>query len=326
MTDIKKDVVLITGAGGQLGSELANGLIEIYGKEHVISTDLRIPEAETEHLFLELDVMDKKRLGDLIRTYRVTQVYHLAAILSAKGESNPLLSWQINMEGLLNILEAAREFQLKVYWPSSIATFGANTPSNPTPQFTITEPGTVYGISKHAGELWCQYYHEKFGVDVRSLRYPGLIGYKSLPGGGTTDYAVDIFHKAIKGGDFTCFLKENTVLPMMYMPDAVRATLELMHADANKITVRTSYNIQAMSFSPKEIYGKIKKHYPEFEMDYAPDFRQKIAETWPQKLEDTLAQKDWGWKPEFDLPAMVDDMLLNLKKRVNYKSKVLEEI
>jgi nucleoside-diphosphate-sugar epimerase len=242
-----------------------------------------------------------------------TQVYLLAAILSATGEKNPGLAWNLNMQGLLNVLDIAREEKShKVYWPSSIAVFGPTSPKKNCPQQTIIEPITVYGISKYAGEFWCNYFFQRFGVDVRSLRYPGLISYKSAPGGGTTDYSVEIFHEALESKSYECFLNPETYLPMMYMPDAIRATIELMEAPADKISIRTSYNVSAMSFSPKEIAAEIKKFIPEFEISYKPDYRQKIADSWPQSIDDSKASSDWGWKPEYDLPKMTRDMLENL--------------
>jgi nucleoside-diphosphate-sugar epimerase len=241
-------------------------------------------------------------------------VYLLAAILSATGEKNPNLAWNLNMQGLLNVLDIAREEKLyKVYWPSSIAVFGPTSPKQQCPQQTIIEPTTVYGISKYAGEFWCNYYHRRYGVDIRSLRYPGLISYKSAPGGGTTDYAIEIFHEALEEKKYECFLQEDTYLPMMYMPDAIRATIELMEAPANAISVRTAYNLSGMSFSPKEIAGAIKKHIPDFSISYKPDYRQAIADSWPQSIDDSVARKDWGWKQEYDLNKMTSDMLINLK-------------
>jgi len=243
----------------------------------------------------------------------ITQIYLLAAILSATGEQNPNLAWNLNMQGLLNVLDIAREEKLhKVYWPSSIAVFGPTSPKANCPQQTIIEPVTVYGISKYAGEFWCNYYHQRYGVDVRSLRYPGLISYKSAPGGGTTDYAVEIFHEALEEKKYECFLRADTYLPMMYMPDAIRATIELMEADAAKISVRTSYNISGMSFSPSEIATAIKERIPEFSITYKPDYRQQIADSWPQSIDDSVARKDWGWKEEFNLTDMTKDMLENL--------------
>jgi nucleoside-diphosphate-sugar epimerase len=259
--------------------------------------------------------MNKEMLHVQVIRQNITQIYLLAAILSATGEKNPNLAWHLNMQGLLNVLDIAREENLhKVYWPSSIAVFGPTSPKVNCPQQTIIEPITVYGISKYAGEFWCNYYHQRFGVDVRSLRYPGLISYKSAPGGGTTDYAVEIFHEAKEEKKYECFLREDTYLPMMYMPDAIKATIELMEAPASKITTRTSYNISGMSFSPKEIAAEIKKHIPEFEITYKEDYRQSIADSWPQSIDDAVARKDWGWKEEYNLSTMVKDMLENLQK------------
>ena len=311
-----KEKILVIGASGQIGVELTLALRKIYGNSNVIASDLREqnPLLEGTGPYVSLDVMNKEMLHVQVIRQNITQVYLLAAILSATGEKNPGLAWHLNMQGLLNVLEIAREEKLhKVYWPSSIAVFGPTSPRKNCPQQTIIEPITVYGISKYAGEFWCNYYHMKFGVDVRSLRYPGLISYKSAPGGGTTDYAVEIFHEALEEEKYECFLKEDTYLPMMYMPDAIRATIELMEAPQNKIGIRTSYNISAMSFSPKEIAAEIKKHIPGFNMSYKPDYRQVIAESWPQSIDDSVARGHWGWKEEFDLSAMTKDMLENLK-------------
>lgn len=308
------DTILIIGACGQLGTELTLKLRELFGTSQVIAADLHAPaDLIKEGPFVELNVMDKQRLDEIIVGHGVTQIYHLAAILSAKGEQNPKFAWDLNMNGLLNVLETAKSGVSKIYWPSSIAVFGPDTPRAFTPQTTVMNPTTVYGISKLAGERWCEYYHHKYGVDVRSLRYPGLIGYKSLPGGGTTDYAVDIFWKAIQGERFDCFLKPDSMLPMMYMDDAVKATIDLMQADASQISVRSSYNVAGMSFSPEMIYAEIARHYPEFEIDYSPDFRQEIADSWPQALDDSQARADWGWQPEFDLKTMVSTMIGHLK-------------
>jgi len=310
-----KDKILVIGASGQIGVELTVALRKIYGEANVVASDLR---EENELLrgtgpYVTLDVMNREMLHVQVLRQNITQVYHLAAILSATGEKNPTLAWNINMQGLLNVLEIAREENLKkVYWPSSIAVFGPTSPRQNCPQQTIIEPTTVYGISKYAGEFWCNYYYQRYKVDVRSLRYPGLISYKSAPGGGTTDYAVEIFHDALDEKKYECFLKEDTYLPMMYMPDAIRSTIELMEAPAEKISVRTSYNISAMSFSPKEIAAEIKKHIPEFRITYKPDYRQTIAESWPQSIDDSVARKDWGWQPEYDLRTMTWDMLKNL--------------
>jgi nucleoside-diphosphate-sugar epimerase len=257
--------------------------------------------------------MNKDGLRDLVKNEKVTQIYHLAAVLSANGEKNPIFAWHLNMESLLHVLELAKEFKLdKVYWPSSIAVFGPNTPKINTPQYCVKEPNTVYGISKQAGERWCEYYFQKFNVDVRSLRYPGLIGYKSLPGGGTTDYAVDIYHKALAGEKFNCFLRSDSKLPMMYMPDAIKSTLDLMQAPRESVKIRSSYNLAAMSFSPSDIYESIKKHHPSFEIEYEPDFRQAIADSWPDSIDDSFARKEWGWMPDYDLDSMTLDILKNL--------------
>jgi nucleoside-diphosphate-sugar epimerase len=306
--------ILVTGALGQLGAELTEALALRYGASQVVATDIREGDVPEGVAFALFNVMDKDRLQHLVSEHNITEIYHLAAILSATGEENPILSWNINMEGLLNVLEVARHAKLnKVYWPSSIAAFGPKTPRVHTPQDTIAEPLTSYGISKRAGELWCQYYHQRFGVDVRSLRYPGLIGYKALPGGGTTDYAVDIFHKAVQSQPFSCYLKPGTALPMMYMPDAIHATISLMEAPRERITVRTSYNLQGFTFTPAEIVAAIQQFMPEFQVTYQPDFRQQIAEGWPESLNDQQAVEDWGWKPQFTLSSMAKDMLEQLK-------------
>lgn len=311
-----REKILVIGASGQIGVELTLALRKIYGNANVVASDLR---EENELLkgtgpYVSIDVMNKEMLHVQVIRQNITQIYLLAAILSATGEKNPNLAWNLNMQGLLNVLDIAREEKLyKVYWPSSIAVFGPTSPKQNCPQQTIIEPTTVYGISKYAGEFWCNYYHQRFGVDVRSLRYPGLISYKSAPGGGTTDYAVEIYHDALEEKKYNCFLKEDTYLPMMYMPDAIRATIELMEAPTSKIHVRTSYNISGMSFSPKEIGAEIKKHIPEFTMSYEPDYRQAIADSWPQSIDDSIATEDWGWKPEYNLEKMTSDMLVNLK-------------
>ncbi len=309
--------ILIIGACGQLGSELTAELRAIYGYENVIASDINAPKMDMANDFFEhLDVLNKKNLGEIIDRHKITTIYNLAAILSAIGEKNPKFAWKLNMDGLINTLDVAREKKLeKIYWPSSIAVFGPDTPTKNTPQTTIMNPNTVYGISKLAGERWCEYYFLKYGVDVRSIRYPGLIGYKAHPGGGTTDYAVDIYFKAIAGRLFECFLKEDTYLPMMYMPDAIKATIDLMNAASDKINVRSSYNLAAMSFSPSEIVAEIKRHLPEFNAVYHPDFRQEIADSWPDSIDDSAARNDWNWLPGFDLEKMTADILENLKKR-----------
>jgi nucleoside-diphosphate-sugar epimerase len=314
--NIVKEKILVIGACGQIGVELTTELRRLYGSNNVIASDLR---DEHELLkgtgpYISCDVMNKEMLHVLIIRHNITQVYLLAAILSATGEKNPALAWHINMQSLLNVLEIAKEENLtKIYWPSSIAVFGPTSPREHTPQHTIIEPTTVYGISKYAGERWCEYYFKHYGVDVRSLRYPGLISYKSAPGGGTTDYAIEIYIQALRDKDYQCFLSEETYLPMMYMPDAIRATIELMEAPKEKITIRSSYNLSAMSFSPKEIGQSITKHIPEFQLTYKTDFRQQIANSWPMSIDDSKAQADWGWKPHYDLDMMTEDMLHNLK-------------
>jgi nucleoside-diphosphate-sugar epimerase len=310
-----KEKILVIGASGQIGVELTLALRAIYGNNHVIASDLR---EQNELLlgtgpYVSLDVMNKEMLHVQVIRQNITQIYLLAAILSATGEKNPGLAWHLNMQGLLNVLDIAREEKLnRVYWPSSIAVFGPTSPRQHCPQQTIIEPITVYGISKYAGEFWCNYYHQRYGVDVRSLRYPGLISYKSAPGGGTTDYAVEIFHEALEEGRYQCFLKEDTYLPMMYMPDAIRATIELMETPAEKISTRHSYNISGMSFSPAEIAASIQKHIPGFSISYQPDYRQAIADSWPQSINDIEARNDWGWKEAYDLDTMTKEMLDNL--------------
>jgi nucleoside-diphosphate-sugar epimerase len=310
-----KERILVIGASGQIGVELTLALRKIYGNINVIASDLR---EENDLLkgtgpYVSLDVMNKEMLHVQVIRQGITQIYLLAAILSATGEKNPNLAWSLNMQSLLNVLDIAREEKLnKVYWPSSIAVFGPTSPKDNCPQQTVIEPITVYGISKYAGEFWCNYYYHRYGVDVRSLRYPGLISYKSAPGGGTTDYAVEIFHQAAEERKYECFLHEDTYLPMMYMPDAIRATIELMEAPNSMITIRTSYNISGMSFSPKDIAREIQKKIPDFEMSYKQDYRQAIADSWPKSIDDSVARNDWGWKQEFNLEKMSNDMLLNI--------------
>ena len=306
--------ILVIGSSGQIGTELVAALRQKYGQGNVVASDIAMAVGNEDlGPFEKLDILDKDRLFDIVKKHQINQIYLLAALLSATAEKNPLFGWDLNMTGLFNVLNLAKENKsIKVYWPSSIAVFGPSTPRENTPQYTIAEPNTVYGISKLAGERWCEYYFEKYGVDVRSLRYPGLIGYKSAPGGGTTDYAVHIFHEALKKGNYTCFLTEQSTLPMMYMPDAIKATLGIMEADADKIKIRSSYNLSAISFSPKEIAQEIKKYLPEFNISYQPDFRQNIADSWPKSIDDSFARDHWGWKHDFGLSEMVDDMLKNL--------------
>jgi nucleoside-diphosphate-sugar epimerase len=313
---MQRDKILVIGASGQIGVELTLALRKMYGNANVVASDLREqnPLLEGTGPYVSLDVMNKEMLHVQVIRQNITQIYLLAAILSATGEKNPNLAWHLNMQGLLNVLDIAREEKIhKVYWPSSIAVFGPTSPKQNCPQQTIIEPTTVYGISKYAGEFWCNYFFQRYGVDVRSIRYPGLISYKSAPGGGTTDYSIEIFHEALEEKKYECFLKEDTYLPMMYMPDAIRATIELMEAPASAIKIRTSYNVSGMSFSPKEIAEEIKKHIPDFAISYKPDYRQAIADSWPQSIDDTVARNDWGWKEEYSLSAMTKDMLDNLK-------------
>ena len=315
--------ILVIGAGGQLGTELTKALVDQYGKDSVIATDFQ-ESAKNKFdycAFQTLNVMDKANLASIVTKEGVTQIYHLAAILSATGEQHTVEAWDLNMGGLLNVLEVARDHHIeKVFWPSSIAVFGPNSDKDQTPQQAFKDPNTVYGISKLAGEHWCEYYFNKYGVDVRSLRYPGLIGYKSLAGGGTTDYAVDIYHKAVHGENFTCFLSEHSYLPMMYMDDAIQATLQLMDAPKENIKIRTSYNLAGMSFSPSEIHQSLLSYYPNFEINYQPDFRQQIADSWPNSIDDSAAKQDWNWQPTFDLKAMTEVIVNNLPKYFNYNA------
>lgn len=313
---MKQEKILIMGACGQIGVELTLALRKVYGGANVVATDLREehPLMAGTGPYYTLNAMDADATLNLIRKEGITQIYLLAALLSATGEKNPMGAWELNMKSLLQVLDMGVQEKLtKIYWPSSIAVFGHTTPRQNTPQKTIIEPKTVYGISKYAGELWCQYYNQRWGLDVRSLRYPGLISWKTPPGGGTTDYAVDIYHEALKNGRYTCFLSEDTYLPMMYMDDAIRGTIELMEAPVDKIKSRMAYNLSAMSFSPKEISAVIRQHIPEFEVDYNPDYRQEIANGWPQSIDDSAARADWNWNHAYDLEKMTADMLKNLK-------------
>ncbi len=307
--------ILVSGANGQIGSVLTGALRAKYGTDAVLATDIRMG-SHAEGPFELLDILDAKQLSRLVRKYKVNQIYHLAAILSATGEKNPRKAWDININGLFNVLEIAREYKMKLFFPSSIGVFGSHTPRVYTPQETVIHPETVYGISKATGENWCQYYFKHYGVDVRSVRYPGIISYQSPPGGGTTDYAVEIYHKAVEGKDYECFLREDTMLPMMYMDDAIKATLQLMDAADEKVKIRTSYNLAAMSFTPAEITAEIQKHYPDFKVSYKPDFRQQIADSWPQTIDDHQATENWGWHPDYDLKSMTEDMIKNLKDQL----------
>ncbi len=309
---------LIIGASGQIGIELTLALRELKGKENIIASDIRPAEAPElkDGLFEVLNVLDKNELSAVITKHEVTEVYLLAALLSATSEKKPELAWDLNMNGLFNVLNLAKEKKLqKVFWPSSIAVFGPNTPKQNTPQYTIMEPSSVYGISKLAGERWCEYYHQKFGVDVRSLRYPGLIGFRSEPGGGTTDYAVDIFYHALESNRYNCFLKAETMLPMMMMEDAIRATIQIMEAPAEQIKIRSSYNIAGCSFTPESLSAEINKHLPEFEISYSPDFRQALADSWPDSIDDQEARNDWSWRAEYDTSKLVSTMITEIKKK-----------
>ncbi|GGB78868.1 L-threonine 3-dehydrogenase [Flavobacterium suaedae] len=310
---------LIIGACGQIGTELTKQLRNIYGSDTIIASDVRKGNDElmASGPFEEINALDFDRLESLIEQYNVEEVYLMAALLSATAEKNPAFAWELNMNSLFHVLNIAKAGKIKkIFWPSSIAVFGPTTPKENTPQYTIMEPTTVYGISKQAGERWCEYYHKTYGVDVRSIRYPGLISWSTQPGGGTTDYAVDIYHKAVKGETYNCFLKEDTRLPMMYMDDAVRATIEIMQAPAENIKIRSSYNLSAMDFTPKEIAATIKEHINNFTITYEPDFRQKIADSWPQSIDDNRARQDWNWKHEFNLKGMTNDMLEHLSDMV----------
>jgi nucleoside-diphosphate-sugar epimerase len=309
----KEDKILIIGSGGQIGIELAQELSLLYGSNNVVVADLKEIPALSNNPFEKLDVLDKDALLNVVKKHRISHIYLLAALLSATGEQNPMFAWKLNMEGLFNVLDLAKEKHIsKVYWPSSIAVFGPTTPRVNTPQYTVMEPTTIYGISKQAGERWCEWYFNKYDVDVRSLRYPGLIGWKSAPGGGTTDYAVHIFHQALKTKTYECFLSENTALPMMHMEDAIRATIEIMHAPYENIKIRGSYNLAGISFTPEQIATEIKKHIPDFTISYKPDYRQEIANSWPQSIIDTEAKKDWNWSAKYDLTSLVENMLQNL--------------
>jgi nucleoside-diphosphate-sugar epimerase len=318
--------ILIIGANGQIGTELAELLVKRHGADAVVTSDLasvgRVPGIAHE----ALDVTDAAALATVVKRHHVTQVYHLAAALSASGEKHPQWAWNLNMVGLLNVLELARTSREggqgieRVFWPSSIAAFGPTTPRDATPQHTVMDPTTVYGISKLAGERWCAWYHKNHGVDVRSLRYPGLISWKTPPGGGTTDYAVEIFHAALKEGRYTAFLSEDQALPMMYMPDALRATVELMEAPADRISERGSYNLAGVSFTPKQIADAIRRRVPGFTLRCEPDFREQIAASWPNSIDDSVAQRDWGWRLDYDLQAMVDDMLANLRPHIESRA------
>lgn len=309
--------ILIIGACGQIGTELTAKLRSTYGEENVVASDIRKLENDVvkNGIFEVVNALDYNQIEHLIEKYQITDVYLMAALLSATAEKNPAFAWDLNMNSLFHVLNLAKAGKIqKIFWPSSIAVFGPTTPRNNTPQYTIMEPTTVYGISKQTGERWCEYYHNQYGVDVRSIRYPGLISWTTEAGGGTTDYAVDIYHKTITDGTFECFLNENSALPMMYMDDAIKATIQIMQAPSEQIKIRSSYNLAAMSFTPKELAEEIKKHYPDFTITYNPDFRQKIADSWPASINDTAARQDWNWKNDFDLESMTTEMFSNLIK------------
>jgi nucleoside-diphosphate-sugar epimerase len=308
--------ILIIGACGQIGTELTQKLRMIYGTENVIASDIRKLNVDVVNSgpFEVINALDFNQIEHLVEVHHITDIYLMAALLSATAEKNPAFAWDLNMNSLFHVLNLAKAKKIKkIFWPSSIAVFGPSTPKENTPQYTIMEPSTVYGISKQSGERWCEYYNHVFGVDVRSIRYPGLISWSSPPGGGTTDYAVDIFHKALSDKKYECFLSAETKMPMMYMEDAINATVKIMQADAERIKIRSSYNLAAISFTPTEIANEIKKHIPDFEITYQPDFRQKIADSWPASIDDEFARKDWGWKHEFDLSEMAAEMLRHLQ-------------
>jgi nucleoside-diphosphate-sugar epimerase len=310
------DKVLVIGACGQVGTELVENLQNIHGSSRVVASDIKTPTNEVflNSEFVHLNVLDKVQIKEVFQTHKPTIVYHLAALLSATAEENPKFGWELNMDGTFNIFDACIDHGVKrIFWPSSIAVFGPTTPRVNTPQSTILEPNTIYGITKLAGERYCEYYFNRYNLDVRSIRYPGLIGWKSLPGGGTTDYAVDIFHQALKNGQYDCFLKEQTTLPMMHMEDAVRATLEITDAPSNLIKVRSSYNIAGVSFNPEQLTQEIKKHIPQFKISYQPDHRQKIANSWPESIDDQIARADWGWQEKYNLEKLVVNMLDNIR-------------
>lgn len=315
-----KDSILVIGAKGQIGSELVEELRRMYGDVNVIATDIKLPSDDfiKSGPFYQLDVLDFPKLLEIIKKHNVKQVYLLAALLSAVAEQKMKAAWKLNMESLIGLLEITRDEKLKLFWPSSIAVFGPSTPRENTPQFTITEPTTVYGISKLAGERWCEYYFKKFNVDVRSIRYPGLISYKTEAGGGTTDYAVEIFHEAVQNRQYESFLSKDTFLPMMYMRDALRATISLMNSEPDTITIRSSYNVASMSFSPQQLADEIIKHIPDFKITYKPDVRQQYADSWPKSIDDSFARKDWGWKPEFNITTMTEDMLQHIQMIANH--------
>lgn len=314
-----QEKILITGALGQIGTDLTIRLREIYGHENVIVSDIHKPgyQLEYPHMFETLNVLNRDALHTMVEQLGITQIYHLAAILSAKGEQDPERTWRINMDGLFNVLTVAEKCRIeKVFWPSSIAVFGKETPKMYTPQDSVTDPDTVYGITKLAGERWCSYYNNKHQLDIRSLRFPGLVSYTQEPGGGSTDFAVEVFYNAVRGQVFKCFLNEDSLLPFMYMPDAIEAIIQLMEAPKEKLSIRSAYNVTGVSFTPKALVEEIQKSYPNLKTTYQPDYRQEIVDGWPQTIDDSKAQEDWGWAPKFDLEKMAADMLVRIKKKV----------
>ncbi|HLF65095.1 MAG TPA: NAD-dependent epimerase/dehydratase family protein [Saprospiraceae bacterium] len=311
-----EDRILVTGASGQIGTELIHALVERYGTERVVASDIKEHKFD-KAIFVMLDILNTQRINEIIEDYHITQIYHLAAILSASGEWNPRKTWNVNLNSLLEIFDLSAECGIeKIFFPSSIAIYGGPTPKKFTPQHSATIPSTVYGMSKLTGELWCNYYFHRYGLDVRSIRYPGIISHGAMPGGGTTDYAVEIFYEALKSKHYTCFLRADTRLPMIYMEDAIRGTLDLMEAPAGKISIRTSYNLAGMDFTPAELAAEIKKHIPDFTIEYKPDHRQAIADSWTESIDDSAARNDWNWMPKYNLESMVEDMIENLRLKL----------
>lgn len=317
---MKKEKILLTGGGGQIGTALSAALRDIYGEDQVIASDIKRPN-KVEGRFIMLDILNTQRIAEVIEDHGITQIYHLAAILSATGEWMPMKTWNVNFNALLQLFELSKEKGIhKFFFPSTIAVFGDSTPHEKTPQHTSLEPSTIYGISKLTGELWSQYYFKKYGLDIRSVRYPGIISHETMPGGGTTDYAVEIFYKALQEGYYECFLKEDTYLPMIYMPDAIKGTLQLMEAPSEDLSIRTAYNLSGISFSPKELAAEIKKILPDFSITYQPDFRQAIADSWPSSIDDAVARKDWSWNPTYDLEAITKDMIEQLRRKLKLQN------
>ncbi|MEN0046044.1 MAG: NAD-dependent epimerase/dehydratase family protein [Bacteroidota bacterium] len=317
---MKKEKILLTGGGGQIGTALSAALRDLYGEDQVIASDIKTPD-KVEGRFIMLDILNTQRIAEVIEDHDITQIYHLAAILSATGEWMPMKTWNVNFNALLQLFELSKEKGIrKFFFPSTIAVFGDTTPHEKTPQHTSLEPSTIYGISKLTGELWSQYYCKKYGLDIRSVRYPGIISHETMPGGGTTDYAVEIFYKALQEGQYECFLKEDTYLPMIYMRDAIEGTLQLMEASSEQLSIRTAYNLSGISFSPKELAAEIKKILPDFSITYQPDFRQAIADSWPSSIDDTAARKDWNWNPIYDLEAITKDMIEQLNRKLSIKN------